>query len=497
MFIKKYLKKRMLISMISVIMIVVTIFFTSYALFMDITTNTTDQTIAVGDLQITFLNGNKIDIENITPMNDANGMAQTNNIYVFTINNIGNLAYHYMVSLLDTPNITANLLPHEFIRFSLDGGAPRVLSDYIDGIIYEGVLNPANNRTFTLQIWVGGRDQTNPILGMPNEALGSEVHLNINVDGRAGFDAKGPFGFQILNDNGGMVHIVNRGTPDFNTLSTTATGPNAGMFATADNFGTSYYFRGSHELNNNVIFAGHQWKIIRIDGAGNIRMIYNGVCPNNICTINGNTAGPNASVAPASNFNATVIDNRHVGYMHGTSCTTYQECHANEVDSTVKGRVDGFISSLPTEAQELLVPTIFCSDRSLRGTGTGIGDVSTQFGSLRRIDDQNPSLYCEQPNDRLMLKGALITADEVAMAGGRRGQANPDFFVRSGQLMWTMSPNNTISNVIWMNNVNPQGILNISQANSNAGVRPVISLTSNITATGNGSRTNPYIIQLP
>ena len=39
-------------------------------------------------------------------------------------------------------------------------------------------------------------------------------------------------------------------------------------------------------LNNNLIFAGMQWKIIRINGDGSVRLIYNGECPNDTCTIN-------------------------------------------------------------------------------------------------------------------------------------------------------------------------------------------------------------------
>ena len=45
-----------------------------------------------------------------------------------------------------------------------------------------------------------------------------------------------------------------------------------GLYKTTDNDGDSYYYRGS-VTNNNVKFAGLDWKIIRINGDGSIRMI--------------------------------------------------------------------------------------------------------------------------------------------------------------------------------------------------------------------------------
>src|SRR5574344_1795614 len=48
-----------------------------------------------------------------------------------------------------------------------------------------------------------------------------------------------------------------------------------GMFATTDDYGASYYYRGA-VTNNNVLFGGFCWKVIRVNGNGTTRMIYNG-----------------------------------------------------------------------------------------------------------------------------------------------------------------------------------------------------------------------------
>ena len=47
------------------------------------------------------------------------------------------------------------------------------------------------------------------------------------------------------------------------------------MYAAEDDLGTSYYFRGA-VTNNYVSFAGYYWRIIRINGDGSIRIIYDG-----------------------------------------------------------------------------------------------------------------------------------------------------------------------------------------------------------------------------
>src|SRR5574344_350285 len=74
-------------------------------------------------------------------------------------------------------------------------------------------------------------------------------------------------------------HGIAKGTPSFSSVSTT----NDGMYSATDDYGTSYYYRGA-VTTNNVIFGGFCWKVIRINGNGTTRMIYNGIPSNNQCT---------------------------------------------------------------------------------------------------------------------------------------------------------------------------------------------------------------------
>ena len=55
------------------------------------------------------------------------------------------------------------------------------------------------------------------------------------------------------------------------------------IYTTEDNYGTSYVFRGNNnDVNNWVTFANHTWRIIRINGDGTLRLIYQCAEPN--CT---------------------------------------------------------------------------------------------------------------------------------------------------------------------------------------------------------------------
>lgn len=65
--------------------------------------------------------------------------------------------------------------------------------------------------------------------------------------------------------------IDNRTIPDFSIVSIS----DEGMYATADDYGTSYYYRGAVE-DNYVVFANYVWRVVRINGNGSIRMIYEG-----------------------------------------------------------------------------------------------------------------------------------------------------------------------------------------------------------------------------
>ncbi|HHX33549.1 MAG TPA: hypothetical protein GX713_04945, partial [Mollicutes bacterium] len=140
---------------------------------------------------------------------------------------------------------------------------------------------------------------------------------------------------EILAQYGGADNIEE--APEGTFASTSGSTDNL-MYKMEDDYGDSFYFRGAKEhLNNNLIFAEHQWKIVRINGDGSIRIIYNGECPGNVCSIN--STGTPTRIADTA-FNSIANDNKYVGYMYGTYSTSPEAAHKNQEDSTIKTVLD-------------------------------------------------------------------------------------------------------------------------------------------------------------
>ena len=73
-----------------------------------------------------------------------------------------------------------------------------------------------------------------------------------------------------------------------------------------------YYYRGDVN-DNNVIFAGYCWKMVRTTDTGGIKMIYNGVPTDGKC----NNTGTNTQIG-TKEFNWNYTSPADVGYMYGT-----------------------------------------------------------------------------------------------------------------------------------------------------------------------------------
>lgn len=88
----------------------------------------------------------------------------------------------------------------------------------------------------------------------------------------------------------------------------------SGLYSTADDEGTSYYYRGIVG-GNYVKFANKYWRIVRINGDNSVRLIYDGTTPHE----NGESSS-NRQVGYSA-FNSRWSDNAYVGYMYGDTST--------------------------------------------------------------------------------------------------------------------------------------------------------------------------------
>ena len=103
-------------------------------------------------------------------------------------------------------------------------------------------------------------------------------------------------------------------------------------------------------------------------------------------------------------------------------------------------------------------------------------------------------------NAKLTYPVALITADEVALAGGKYNTKNENYYLRTNGYFWTMTP--SLFDVsyaranVWI--VYPAGMLYLWSSVSNwMGVRAVINIRSDVLiSSGDGTIGSPYILTL-
>mgnify|MGYP000596366441 CR=1 FL=1 len=77
-----------------------------------------------------------------------------------------------------------------------------------------------------------------------------------------------------------------------------------------------YYYKGNVQ-NNNVLFGGFCWKIVRTTETGGVKMVYNGVQTDGSC----NNTGVASQLASTKAFNSSYNSPAYVGYMYNTVYT--------------------------------------------------------------------------------------------------------------------------------------------------------------------------------
>ena len=327
-----------------------------------------------------------------------------------------------------------------------------------------------------------------------------------------------------------------------------------GLRTTEDDYGTSYYYRGAVE-NNYVVFANMCWRIVRVDGLGNIKLTlynYNPTSASNPCdaSIDGEptafaiydntTNGQNEESA----FNANYNKNAYIGYMYGTAGSTiYEEEHANTNDSTILTNLKAWYDAVFSQTdKDKLADVIWCNDKRVVSdtiynplnwgsvSGTGIGADKTYYQATRRLvptSEAVPSLKCgESRTDNLISKFTastttdggygngklngykigLLTADEIAFAGATAGSApesgNDTYYLYKNAnygliWYWSLSPHTFDGGHSYGWRVYLAGSLGFGFVSSNGdcGVRPAVSLKSTVSITsGTGTQSNPFIV---
>ena len=552
MYMNKLIKKQLVLILFTVVLVGTLVVTTSFAVFEDTKSNAQDQKMAVGDLNITFTGGSAINITNLSPMTDTVAKSQTNNLYTFSIANTGTVPYKFTVKLENNPSYTSNLLPHKYIRYSLNNGTTKFVSDN-SGLLVEGMIEAGVTNNYGLRLWVADAETYK----LPDSTLGQEIHLKINVDGKAGVIlAPAPDGW--YDASSGTLLAALR---DNNTLNEPLTTPGSAVSAdteavlarTQDDYGTSYYFRGA-VTNNFVEYANMCWRIVRVTGDGSIKLVlynYNGLTSTNNtpasstpCNVTGNDLAfaRYEGDTYTSAFNSSYNDNAYVGLMYGTAgASSYADAHTNTNASTILTNLNKWYTNVLSKQANFndsqLADTIWCNDKSVvtdatfnpggytLGTNYGYGTNINYYSATKRLQSTSgstggtgPTLIC--PNDYTggklskftvsdttygngalsgYAKVGLLTADEIAFAGGALSKSNSTYYIKGNanlNFWWALSPGVFSGYArVWVvsGRISDHDFVDVD---SGDGVRPSLSLQSGvkISTSGNGSATSPYKI---
>ena len=229
----------------------------------------------------------------------------------------------------------------------------------------------------------------------------------------------------------------------------------SGIYSLEDNDGPSYYFRGN-VYDNYVSFAGFYWRVVRINGDGSLRLLYDGT---------------------SAHLNDEESDDRIIKDSRIIFNNSY-----NNLDTWYENNLKDYEAMLETGN--------FCEDG-----GAGLRFMVDTSAAATAVLNPVPTFKCPSLlNDK---KVGFITADEIVAAGsGKAKTVNTNYYLHKGFYYWTGSPRS---------GTNPQryffvdynGQLHNGTITASFYVVPVINIKKDIAKNfvGNGTLSNPYRIE--
>ncbi len=176
------MNKKQLFIIIGLVMIsMVALAGTTYAVFNKTLTGNKTVSIQTGTLKVTFTDGNFINLNAEAPVNDSVGVTKTP--YTFTIKNTGDFDAYYTILLEEE---IANTLPNNYVKANLqatgyNSGNLKVSElDAHQTLLSERKLAKGASITYSLRLWID-HDADNSIQGKTYKSKIVVYSSNINT----------------------------------------------------------------------------------------------------------------------------------------------------------------------------------------------------------------------------------------------------------------------------------------------------------------------------
>ena len=423
-------------------------------------------------------------------------------VNTFTVKNQSNGTYKYNIVIKDLINtfVTTGYLQYKIT--STDGGynmndfkdVPKSTSATDKVLAYSVEIAKGATHTYSVEFRYLNSTTVNQ-----NEDMGKKLSGTLFIE--EGTTEPIPFYNKLLADNPTI-----RTRSSFSAVFTTT---NTGTLykSTESIVGSTakdvYYFAGDAK-NNWVKFGGFYWRIIRTNHDGSIRLLYSGTATNTTSGYIGKSA-----------FNTEFNSPKYVGYMYGTDGTLASN-RTNETDSAIKAYIDNWYSTnLSSYSKYISTEAVYCNDRKAPSYNAS---SSFDYYVRTRLNAGNPTYDCEDSKDafsgsnseaKLTYPVGLMTADELAYAGGKVGAALSSPYawyylnsaggsITGSTYWWLLSPGYWSGDFAYSWGVygsdGPGDLVN-SYVGRSSGVRPAISLkTCTLWTSGNGAPDAPYEI---
>lgn len=250
---------------------------------------------------------------------------------------------------------------------------------------------------------------------------------------------------------------------------------------TADDEYPVYYYRGMPQ-NNNVLYGGFCWLMLRTTSLGNIKLIYNGLPSDGKCTATGSDTNTIAEVAYAESNG----DRIYGGYVYELD----DELH----DSVAKAALDEWYEENLIDLEDELADDVWCNSVNWEANHSRIAENGAPSNECSEEVAQL-SVSTEVGNGRLKYPIAMITADELMFGGAGYNVENHNYYLTTGNKYHTITQQSA-QKMFYQNSkytLNRTGSLTYA-----TGVRAVIALpNTTVINSGDGSKNNPLSVAVP
>lgn len=447
------IKSPKVVLVVSVIGLLFLLTGTSFALFNSTTTNDKKQIVQTGKVKLELTEPVEgLTFDSIDEMSDTEGLLQ-DTYYDFSIKNIGDAPVSYKLYLLDDADKIAdfkgNLLDDKYIRLGLERNNKEIgpMSLYeVNRLIDETQLDINKTNEYRLRLWLDFSNATEQELDAMTDNYSKFLKIKVVAE---------------------QIFEIDKTLSELIMAQGVVTEGNGLYMSTATNDGRPTYYYSGDVTNNYVSFAGHTWRVVRINEDGTIKIIMDEGINNNA----------------TYQFNPNNADYKYMYYSE-----------SNIEGGAMKNINDWYTSALEANYDEFIATTNFCEAAKVKKSD----GYTSGSSNMEVVANYTPSFECLlDGNEKQYVnsKVGLITVDELLLAGiSVSSSSNLNVYLQN--LGWTMSPAGVYLDIVRAWYLDSGGYVDpIGVSASIFKLHPVISLNANVMATGLGTSGNMWVVQ--